>query len=441
MPATAIILAAGRGTRMNSALPKACHPIAGRPMLLHLIDSVAQVFDRIVVVVGPDMPELAAIAAPHAVVVQHERLGTAHAALLAAEHFGDGEVAVLYADNPLITPETLRALTQRRRRGDVGLALVAMRPDDPGRYGRVIGGDGFVERIIEWADADAGERAEPLSNAGVLCAPGPAMRHWLRQVRNDNAKGEYYLTDVVALARAEGALVAAVEAPFAELRGINSRAELAEAEAVVQRRLRLAAMAAGVTMTAPETVFLCTDTRLAPDVTIGPHVVFGPGVTVETGAEILPFCHFVGAHIGPRAIVGPYARLRPGTRVGAGAHVGNFVELKNTTLHDGAKANHLSYLGDADIGARTNVGAGTITCNYDGFMKYRTTIGSGVFVGSDAVLVAPLTIGDGAFIAAGSVITDPVAADAMAFGRARQDTKPGRAAQFRAERAAAKVKS
>ena len=441
MPTTAIILAAGLGTRMKSALPKACHPIAGRPMLHHLIDSVRDVFDRIVVVIGPDMPQLAAIAAPHSVIVQHERLGTAHAALLAAEHFGDDEVAILYADNPLITPGTLRALTQRRGRGDVGLALVAMRPDDPGRYGRVIGDDGYVERVVEWADANAGEQAVTLCNAGVLCAPGPAMRRWLRAVGRDNAQGEYYLTDVVALARAEGALVAFVEAPFAELRGINSRAELAEAEAEVQRRLRLAAMEAGVTMTAPETVFLCADTRLAPDVSIGPHVVFGPGVTVESGAEILPFCHFVGAHIGPGAIVGPYARLRPGTRVGAGAHVGNFVELKNTTLSDGAKANHLSYLGDADIGAKTNVGAGTITCNYDGYMKYRTTIGSGVFVGSHAVLVAPLTIGDGAFIAAGSVITDNVAPDAMAFGRARQETRPGRAADFRAARAAAKAKT
>jgi bifunctional UDP-N-acetylglucosamine pyrophosphorylase / glucosamine-1-phosphate N-acetyltransferase len=439
MPATAIILAAGLGTRMKSALPKACHPIAGRPMLRHLIDSAGDVFERVVVVAGPDMPQLAAIAAPHPVVVQHERLGTAHAALQAADYFGEADVAILYADNPLITPQTLRALRQRRTRGDVGLALVAMRPDDAARYGRVIGSGGFVERVVEWADATPAERAEPLCNAGVLCAPGPAMRRWLLAVGRDNSKGEYYLTDVVGLARAEGALVAAVEAPFAELRGINSRAELAEAEAEVQRRLRLAAMDAGVTMTAPETVFLCADTRLAADVTIGPHVVFGPGVTVESGAEILPFCHFVGAHIGAGAIVGPYARLRPGTRVGAGAHVGNFVELKNTTLSDGAKANHLSYLGDADIGEKTNVGAGTITCNYDGFGKYRTVIGSRVFIGSDAVLVAPLTIGDGAFIAAGSVITETVAPDAMAFGRARQETRPGLAAAFRTAKAAAKA--
>jgi bifunctional UDP-N-acetylglucosamine pyrophosphorylase/glucosamine-1-phosphate N-acetyltransferase len=434
MQATAIILAAGLGTRMRSALPKACHPIAGQPMLRHLIESVAAVFERIVVVVGPDMPQVAALAAPHPVVIQHERLGTAHAALQAVDRFGGGDVAVLYADNPLVTPETLRALRDRRGRGDVGLALLAMRPPDPGRYGRVIGADGLVERVVEWADATAAERAEGLCNAGVLCGSAARMAAWLRAVRNDNAKREYYLTDVVALARADGERVAAVEAPFEELRGINSRAELAEAEAVVQRRLRAAAMAAGVTMTAPETVFLATDTRFAPDVTIGPNVVFGTGVTVEGGADIHAFSHLAGCHVGAGAVVGPFARLRPGTRVGAGAHVGNFVELKNTLLGDGAKANHLSYLGDAEVGARSNIGAGTITCNYDGFAKHRTRVGAGVFVGSDAVLVAPVSIGDGAFIAAGSVITEDVEGDAMAFGRARQESKPGRAASFRARR-------
>jgi bifunctional UDP-N-acetylglucosamine pyrophosphorylase/glucosamine-1-phosphate N-acetyltransferase len=432
MTATAIILAAGLGTRMKSALPKALHPIAGRPMLRHLIDSAAEVFSRIVVVIGPDMPQLAAVAAPHAVVVQHERLGTAHAALQAAEAFGDGEVAILYADNPLVTAPTLQLLLERRRRGDVGLALLAMRPDDPGRYGRVIGRDGFVERIVEWADASADERAETLCNAGVLCAPAPRMRNWLAAVRSDNAKREYYLTDVVALARADGVRVAAVERPYAELRGINSRSELAEAEAIVQRRLREAAMDAGVTMTAPDTVFLCADTRFARDVTIGPNVVFGPGVSVDSGARIHAFSHLAGCHVGPDSIIGPFARLRPGTRVGEGAHVGNFVELKNTLLGAGAKANHLTYLGDAEIGARSNVGAGTITCNYDGHAKHRTRIGEGVFVGSDAVLVAPLSIGDGAFIAAGSVITEDVENDAMAFGRARQHTKPSHAAVFRA---------
>ncbi len=420
---------------MKSALPKALHPIAGRPMLRHLIDSAAGVFDRIVVVAGPDMPALEAAAAPHPVVVQHERRGTAHAALQAVDHFATDEVAILYADNPLVTPDTLRRLLARRQAGDVALALLAMRPDDPGRYGRVIGRAGLVERIVEWADATEAERAEPLCNAGVLCAAGPRMAGWLRAVGCDNARGEYYLTDVVALARAEGGRVAAVEAPYAELRGINSRAELADAEAVVQRRLRAAAMAAGATLIAPETVFLSADTVLAPDVTVHPNVVFGIGVTVAEGAEILSFSHLVGCRIGPRAIVGPFARLRPATDVGAGAHVGNFVELKGTVLGEGAKANHLSYLGDSDIGAKTNVGAGTITCNYDGFAKHRTRIGRGAFIGSDAVLVAPLSIGDGAFIAAGSVITEDVEADAMAFGRARQTARPGAGAAFRAARA------
>jgi bifunctional UDP-N-acetylglucosamine pyrophosphorylase/glucosamine-1-phosphate N-acetyltransferase len=432
--ATAVILAAGLGTRMKSALPKAMHPIAGRPMLRHLIASCEAVFDRIVVVVGPDMDALAAVAAPHATVVQDERLGTGHAARQAEALFGGGEVAVLYADNPLISPPTLQRLLHRVREGDAALALLAMRPPEPGRYGRVIGAEGFVERIVEYADATPGERAEPLCNAGVLCAPAGRMRAWLNAIRDDNVKHEYYLTDAVALARAEGGRVAAVEAPYGELRGINSRVELAGAEAEVQARLRHAAMEGGVTMTAPETVFLCADTKLAPDVTIGPNVVFGPGVTVASGVEIRAFSHLEGCTIEAGAIIGPFARLRPGTVVGARAHVGNFVELKATNLGADAKANHLSYLGDAAIGPRTNVGAGTITCNYDGVNKHRTTIGADAFIGSDAVLVAPVEVGDGGFVAAGSVITETVPADAMAFGRARQITKPGLAASFRARR-------
>ncbi len=434
IPATAVILAAGFGTRMKSSLPKTLHPIAGRPMLRHLLDNCAAVFDRIVVVVGPEMAAVAEAAAPHTVVVQHERLGTAHAALQAAAHFGDGEVAILYADNPLITADTMRRLLDRREAGDVGLALLAMRPTDPGRYGRVIGGGGFVEKIVEYADATVAERAETLCNAGVICADAGRMRGWLAQVRNDNAAAEYYLTDVIALVHDEGLRIAVVEAPEDELRGINSRAELAQAEATVQARLRLAALEAGVTMTAPQTVFMCADTELAPDVTIEPNVVFGPGVRVERHVRIRAFSHLEGCVIGEGAIIGPYARLRPGTVVGARAHVGNFVELKATALGAGAKANHLSYIGDADVGAGTNVGAGTITCNYDGFDKHRTRIGTNAFIGSNAVLVAPVALGDGAFITAGSVITDDVAADEMAFGRARQENKPGRAAAFRAAR-------
>ncbi len=432
MPATAVILAAGLGTRMRSALPKALHKLAGRPMLGHLIAAVAPVFDRIVVVVGPGMAAVEAAAAPWPTVVQHERLGTAHAARQAADLFGDGELAVLYADNPLIQPETLRRLRARRAAGDADLVLLTMRPADPGPYGRVISSGETVERIVEWADATPAERAVGLCNAGVLCGPAADMRRWLEAVRPDNAKGEYYLTDLVALARAEGRRVVAVEAPAEELAGINSRAELACAEALVQARLRAAALEAGVTMTDPGSVFLCADTVLAPDVTIGPNVVFGPGVVVETGAEIRAFCHLEGCHIGPDCLVGPFARLRPGAMLGTGAHVGNFVELKAASLGAGAKASHLTYLGDAEVGAGANIGAGTITCNYDGVAKHRTVIGAGAFIGSDTALVAPVRVGAGAIVAAGSVITEDVAPDALAIARGRQVQKPGRAVELRA---------
>jgi bifunctional UDP-N-acetylglucosamine pyrophosphorylase/glucosamine-1-phosphate N-acetyltransferase len=434
MQRTAVILAAGLGTRMKSALPKTLHRIAGRPMLRHLLASCEQVFERIVVVVGPDMDKVRREAEPHASVVQQKRRGTAHAALVAEHLFGDGEVAVLYADNPLIRPDTLRRLLERRAVGDAALALLAFRPSDRARYGRVLTRDGYVERIVEWIDAAEAERAETLCNAGVLCAASADMAGWLHAVRADNAKGEYYLTDAVALARSEGGRVAAVEAPAEELAGINSRAELAAAEAVVQSWLRDAAMDAGVTMIDPGSVFLSADTELGPDVTIEPNVVFGPGVKVAAGAQILAFSHLTGCVVGPGCIVGPHARLRPGAELGRNVHVGNFVEVKAARLGDGAKANHLSYLGDADIGAGTNIGAGTITCNYDGHAKHRTTIGVRAFIGSDTALVAPVTVGDGAIIAAGSVITDDVPADALAIARERQTVKPGRAAQMRAAR-------
>ncbi len=429
MTAVAVLLAAGLGTRMKSALPKALHRIAGRPMLNHLIASCEAVFDRVVVVVGPRLGAVAAAAPPPAVVVQGERLGTGHAALQAEGYFGDGDVAVLYADNPLMRPQTLRRLLQRR--GSADMSLLAMRPADPGRYGRVIAREGQVQRIVEWADATEAERAETLCNAGVLCAPAADFARWLHAVQPSPAKGEFYLTDCVGLAVAEGKRVAAVEAPWEELRGINSRVELAEAEATVQRWLRLAAMEGGATLTAPDTVLLSWDTELAPDVIVGPHTVFGPGVSVASGAEIRAFSHLEGCRVGPGALVGPYARLRPGTVLERDVHIGNFVEVKASRIGAGSKANHLSYLGDSEVGERTNVGAGTITCNYDGFNKYRTTIGSGVFVGTHSVLVAPVRLGDGSFVAAGSVVTRDVAPDAMAFGRAAQVDKPGRAAAFR----------
>ncbi len=432
MDATAILLAAGLGTRMRSSIPKALHPIAGRPMLRHLIGSCEAVFERVVVVAGLDMDALTTVAAPHPVAIQHERLGTAHAALQAVHLFGGGDVAVLYADNPLIRPATLQRLLAARV--DAGLVLLAMRPADPGRYGRVIVEDGQVSRIVEWADADEAERSVGLCNAGVLCASAADLTRWLRAVQADNARGEYYLTDVAAIARAEGAHVVAVEAPDVELRGVNSRVELAAAEATLQEWLRTAAMEGGATLVAPDTVFLSADTVLAPDVTVEPNVVFGPDVEVEEGAIIRAFSHLEGCRIGSRAIIGPFARLRPGTVVGEGAHVGNFVELKAAILGQGAKANHLSYIGDATIGAGSNIGAGTITVNYDGFAKHRTEIGERAFIGSNSALVAPVRIGDGAMVVAGSVVTEDVAADAMAFGRARQVDKPGGAAAFRAKR-------
>ena len=440
-PATAIILAAGLGTRMRSTLPKALHPIAGQPMLRHLIRACATGFDRIVVVIGPGMDAVAAVAAPHPTVIQHARRGTGHAAQQAAALFGDGDVAVLYADNPLIQPATLAAL-RARRAGGAALALLAMRPPDPARYGRVVTEGDRVLRIVEWADATPAERAIGLCNAGVLCAAAADMRRWLDAVRPDNASGEYYLTDLVRLAVAEGRHVAAVEADHAELRGINDRAELAEAEAIVQGRLRRAALLAGVTMTAPETVFLAADTQLAADVTLGPNIVFGPGVTVESGVEIRAFCHLEGCTIGRDAIIGPFARLRPGTAVGDAAHVGNFVELKAAVLGAGAKVGHLTYLGDAAVGAEANIGAGTITCNYDGVAKHRTHIGAGAFIGSDTALVAPVSVGDGAITAAGSVIVEDVPSDALAVARGRQANKPGRAVVLRAQnRARAKGKT
>jgi bifunctional UDP-N-acetylglucosamine pyrophosphorylase/glucosamine-1-phosphate N-acetyltransferase len=427
MQAAAVILAAGMGTRMRSALPKALHPLAGRPMLAHLVAACTAAFDRIVVVIGPGMDAVAAVAGPHATVVQQERLGTAHAALQAApllDGFG-GDVAVLYADNPLIGAPTLQRLLAARR--EAALSLLAMRPADPGRYGRVLtDAGGAVARVVEWADASEAERAVGLCNAGVVCGAAAALFGWLRAVRADNTKGEYYLTDVVGLAHREGGRVVAVEAAEAECRGINSRTELAAAEAAVQQRLRAAAMERGATLVQPESVLFAYDTALGRDVTVGPQVVFGPGVTVEDGVEIRAFSHLEGCVVRQGAVIGPFARLRPGTVVEAGAHVGNFVELKAAVLGAGAKANHLSYLGDATIGAGANIGAGTITCNYDGVAKHRTEIGAGAFIGSDTALVAPVKVGARALVGAGSVVVEDVPEDALAIARGRQVNKPGR---------------
>jgi bifunctional UDP-N-acetylglucosamine pyrophosphorylase/glucosamine-1-phosphate N-acetyltransferase len=423
-----LVLAAGAGTRMKSARAKVLHPLAGRPMIAHVLASAEGLKPgRIVAVVGRGMEDVVEAVRPHPVAVQHPKLGTAHAVLAAKKALAGfarpgSAVLVLYGDTPLIRPATLKAMLAKLRSSARPAAVaLGFRPADPAQYGRlVIGPKGGLERIVEARDASAAERRIPLCNAGAMAFDGAALFDLLARVRNANAKGEYYLTDAIALARARGRSCAVVEADAAEVMGVNSRADLAAAERAVQRSLRARAMADGATLADPETVWFSFDTRLGRDVTVGPNVVFGPGVTVGDEVEIRGFCHIQGATIAKGAIVGPFARLRPGARLGAGAHVGNFVEIKNAVLDAGAKANHLAYVGDARVGARANIGAGTITCNYDGFAKHTTEIGEGAFIGSNTALVAPVRIGDRAVIGAGSTIAKDVAADALAVTRAEQ---------------------
>lgn len=444
-PCAAVILAAGAGTRMRSALPKALHPVGGFPLLAHVMAAAEALSpERIVIVAGHGAEAVTAAARairPDVeVAIQAEQLGTAHAAdqARAALQGFAGDVFVLYADTPLVRPETLAAMSAAR---GAGAAIVALgfEAADPTGYGRLILEDGELVRIVEEKEATEAERAIRFSNSGVICAEAPAVWGWLSKVSNANAKGEYYITDLVEIARADGRRAAAVACPEAETLGVNSRAQLAQAEAAFQTRARAAAMEAGVTLTAPETVFFALDTRIAADVSIGPNVVFGPGATIETGAEIRAFSHIEGAHVGRDAIIGPFARLRPGAEIGTGAHVGNFVELKNAVLGEGAKANHLTYIGDATIGAGANIGAGTITCNYDGYQKHRTEIGAGAFIGSNTALVAPVSIGAGATIGAGSVITGDVPDDALAVTRAPQATRPLGGRRLREKLAARKA--
>ncbi len=444
MGKAAIILAAGAGTRMKSALPKVLHPVAGLPMLGHVIAGLRGAgVDRIVVVTAPDAHEVRDYAgkmgAAH--VVQDRQLGTGHAAAAAASALKDfqGSVLIAYGDMPLVTAKTY---SDALAAGDGGMALVGFRPKDAAAYGRVLlNAKAHVERIVEYKDASPAERQTKLCNAGMLVADAQAFFALAAKLDNKNAQGEFYLTDIPAMAGKDGIACALVEIGEVEAMGVNSRAELAMAECHMQQRLRGLALATGVGMTAPETVYLCHDTRLDSDVTVEPFVVFGPGVAVASGARIRSHSHLEGARIGPGAVIGPFARLRPGTVIGPNAHVGNFVEVKNTNLGDGAKANHLTYLGDADVGAGANIGAGTITCNYDGFTKARTKIGAGAFIGSDTALVAPVTVGDGAITAAGSVITKDVAADALAVARGAQIEKPGWAKSFRARQTQKKDKT
>ncbi|MCH8214759.1 MAG: bifunctional UDP-N-acetylglucosamine diphosphorylase/glucosamine-1-phosphate N-acetyltransferase GlmU [Proteobacteria bacterium] len=440
----AIVLAAGLGTRMESRLPKVLHPLAGRPMIGHLMETLAGMdLERIVVVVGDDMEAVAEAVAPHPTVVQKERLGTGHAVRTACEAVDgfDGTVLVLYADAPLISVETLTRMIEARRRAPrPAVVVLGFRPSDPGPYGRlIVGADGTLQAIVEAGDATPGQGAIALCNAGVMAIDARPLPGLLARIGRDNAKGEYYLTDIVAMARGDGLTCAVVEGDEAELIGVNSRADLARAEAVVQQRLRAAAMAGGATLADPETVYFSHDTRLGRDVTVGPHVVFGPGVAVGDDVEIRAFCHIEGARIATGARIGPFARLRPGADIAAEAHIGNFVEIKNATVETGAKINHLAYVGDSRVGAKANVGAGTITCNYDGFAKHHTDIGAGAFIGSNTALVAPVTVGDGAIVGAGSVITGDVAADALALTRADQEELKGWAKRFRGRRSGRKA--
>ena len=443
-PLAVLILAAGQGTRMKSALPKVLHQIANQPMIGHAL-AVAQALkpQRVIAVIGPGMESVAEAVAPISTVVQALQRGTGdavRAARDALEGFA-GDVLVLYGDTPLMMPETLSKLLAERQRANAAVAVIGMRPQEPGAYGRlVIGKDGTLEAIVEAKDASDAQRKIALCNSGVMAIDGTLLWSLLDAVGNSNAKHEYYLTDIVGIARSRGLACAAIEAPFEEMMGVNSRAELAEAEAVMQRRLRQRHMAEGVTFTAPETVFLSADTKLGRDCVVGPFVVFGPEVAIGEGVEIPAFCHLAGAKVGDRAILGPFARLRPGAQLADDVHIGNFVEVKNAKLASGVKANHLAYLGDASVGAGTNIGAGAITCNYDGVDKHVTEIGKDVFVGTNASLVAPVKIGDGAMIGAGSVITDNVPADALALGRGRQVVKEGRAAAWKAQKRAANSK-
>jgi len=444
-PVAVIILAAGQGTRMKSALPKVLHPVAGQAMLGHVLDAAATLKpDRIVVVTGKGQEAVAAAAQPAKIAIQHPARGTGHAvmaALPALKGF-KGDVIVLFGDTPLLTPELVKnLLAVRRGRGDPAAVIVGFRPADPAAYGRlIVDAKGKLLKIVEFRNASGDERAVRLCNAGLVAFDGARLPALLRKLTDRNAQGEFLLTDTVEHANAKGWTCRVVEADPVEVMGINNRAELSVAEAAMQQRLRAVAMAGGVTMTAPETVFLRKDTQFGRDVTIEPFVVFGPKVSVGDNVVIRSHSHVEGATIAAGATIGPYARLRPGAKIAEDAHIGNFVEIKNAAIERGAKVNHLTYIGDARVGSKANIGAGTITCNYDGFDKHHTDIGAGAFIGSNAALVAPVKIGDGAIVAAGSVITRNVPADAISLGRGRQEDKPGKAAAFRRIKTAARKK-
>ncbi|MFT3689813.1 bifunctional UDP-N-acetylglucosamine diphosphorylase/glucosamine-1-phosphate N-acetyltransferase GlmU [Paenirhodobacter sp.] len=428
-----IVLAAGQGTRMNSDLPKVLHRLGGAPLVAHALAAGRSLEpEQVIVVAGHGADQVTKAVrgfAPDAqVVLQEQQLGTGHAvaqALPSLEGFA-GRVIVLYGDTPFIRPETLERLAE----SPADVTVLGFEAADPGRYGRLIARGDALDRIVEFKDATDAERAITLCNSGVISCDAGILAELVRGLGNDNAAGEYYLTDIVAAARARGLAAQVVTCPEEETLGINTRAELARAETLFQRHARAEALDNGVTMTDPETVYFALDTYLGRDVTLGPNVVFGPGVTVESGASIEAFCHLEGCHISRGATIGPFARLRPGAELSEDVHIGNFVEVKNSILGEGVKVGHLTYLGDADVGEGTNIGAGTVTCNYDGVLKHRTTIGANAFIGSDTMLVAPVTVGEGALTGSGSTITEDVPPGALALGRARQVVKPGMATKL-----------
>jgi bifunctional UDP-N-acetylglucosamine pyrophosphorylase/glucosamine-1-phosphate N-acetyltransferase len=435
-PFAAVILAAGQGTRMKSDLHKVLHPIAGRPMLAHLLASVDALKPaHTVVVVGSGRAQVEPLVAAHGgqVVVQEPQHGTAHAVQQAEAALAgfDGDVLILFGDVPFVATETMAAMLERLAETP-GAVVAAFRPSDPKHYGRILAEpDGAIVKMVEYKDASETERALDLCNSGLMAVRAADLWPLLARVGNANAAGEYYLPDIVMIAAAEGKSSAVIEVDPAEVDGVNSRADLADIEAAWQQRRRRAAMADGATLIAPETIWFSFDTQIGRDVTVEPNVFFGPGVAIGARVRIRAFSHLEGASIAEGAEIGPYARLRPGAEIGPGAKVGNFVEVKKARLGPGAKANHLSYIGDADVGANANIGAGTITCNYDGFFKYRTNIGAGAFIGSNSALVAPVSIGPGAIVGAGSVVTGDVEADALCLVRPEQRAKPGWARRFR----------
>ncbi len=434
----AIVLAAGESSRMRSARPKVLHKLAGRSMLGHILSSLMEAgADRTVVVVGPNhdavVAEAKTIGRDVEFAIQTERLGTAHAVLAARAAIARGydDILVVFADTPLVRPETFAAMRTALAEGGNAVAALGFEARRPAGYGRLIIEDGVLKAIREDRDASAAEREISICNAGLMALDGSRALALLEAIGNANSQKEYYLTDVIAIAKSQGFEVAAAIAPEDEVSGVNDRMQLAAAEAILQARLRIAVMREGATLVDPSSVTLAFDTRLGRDATIEPHVVFGPGVSVGENCLIRSFSHLEGATIGPNATIGPFARLRPGAELAQDVHIGNFVEIKASAVGAGAKINHLSYIGDASIGAKTNIGAGTITCNYDGFVKHRTEVGENAFIGSNTALVAPVKIGAGAYVGSGSVVTEDVASDALALARERQIEKPGWAKVFR----------